>query len=91
MSLLEAEAKELTKKRDMYKLLSEQREGEVKSLRAKLEVDRKEHADLVEQVKIFEPSDEKLSSVTNGRNPQVQQKIDQLRAEMDAVKAETDE
>ncbi|XP_070045749.1 interactor of constitutive active ROPs 4-like [Nicotiana tomentosiformis] len=70
------------------------REGEAKSLRAELEVAQKEHADLVEQVKIFEIIDEDLGSVTNGRNPQVQQKIDQidqLRAEMDAVKAKTDE
>nr|XP_033511251.1 uncharacterized protein LOC117276034 [Nicotiana tomentosiformis] len=94
LSLLEAEAKEHIDKGDMYKLLSEQREGEVKSLPVELEVARKEHADLVEQVKIFEVSDEELSSVTNERNPQVKQKVDQisqLRDEMDVVKAETDE
>ncbi|XP_070045961.1 uncharacterized protein [Nicotiana tomentosiformis] len=71
-----------------------QREGKVKSLRAELEVARKEHADLVEQVKILKVSDDELDSVTNGRNPQVQQKIDridQLRAKMDVVKAEAEE
>ncbi|XP_070050280.1 uncharacterized protein [Nicotiana tomentosiformis] len=46
----EAEVRGLTEKRDTYKLLSEQREGEAKSLRTKLEVARKEHADLVEQL-----------------------------------------
>nr|XP_016465711.1 PREDICTED: coiled-coil domain-containing protein 186-like [Nicotiana tabacum] len=72
LNQLEAEVRELTEKRDTYKFLSEQREGEAKSLRAELEVAQKEHADLVEQV---------------------QQKIDQinqLRAEMDAVKVEAE-
>ncbi|XP_070036531.1 uncharacterized protein [Nicotiana tomentosiformis] len=94
LSLLEAKAKELIEKREMYKLLIEQREGEVKSLRAELKVARKEHDDLVEQVKIFELSDEELDLVTNDRNLQVQQKIDQvaqLQVEMDVVKAEIDE
>ncbi|XP_070015292.1 peroxisomal and mitochondrial division factor 1-like [Nicotiana sylvestris] len=49
MSQLEAEVKELVEKRDIYKLLSEQCEGEVKSLRAELDTAQKEHADLVEQ------------------------------------------
>nr|XP_016440050.1 PREDICTED: tropomyosin alpha-3 chain-like [Nicotiana tabacum] len=74
----------------MYKLLSEQREGEVKTLRAELDAAQKEHATLVEQVKIFEVSENKLCMATNGQNLQVQQKldrIDQLRAEMDEVKA----
>ncbi|XP_070039899.1 uncharacterized protein [Nicotiana tomentosiformis] len=93
LSLFEAEAKELIEKRYMYKLLNGQHEGEVKSLRAELEVARKEHADLVEHVKTFEVSNKELCSVTNGRNPQVPKKInqiDQLRAEMDVVKVETD-
>ncbi|XP_070049559.1 uncharacterized protein [Nicotiana tomentosiformis] len=92
--LLEVEVRGLTEKRDTYKLLSERREGEAKSLRAELELARKEHANLVEQVKIFEVSDDELDSVTNDRNPQVQQKIDrinQLRAELDIVKAEAEE
>ncbi|XP_070054672.1 uncharacterized protein [Nicotiana tomentosiformis] len=91
---LEAEVRELTKKRDAFKLLSEQFEEEVKNLRAEMEVARKERADLVEQVKGFEVSDDEFDSVTDGQNPQVQQKlnqIDQLRAEMDIVKAEADE
>ncbi|XP_070036661.1 uncharacterized protein [Nicotiana tomentosiformis] len=72
LNQLEAEVRELTEKRDTYKFLSEQREGEAKSLRAELEAAQKDHADLVEQV---------------------QQKIDQinqLRAEMDAVKVEAE-
>ncbi|XP_070034984.1 uncharacterized protein [Nicotiana tomentosiformis] len=94
LNQLEAEVRELTEKRDTYKLLSEQREGEANSLRAELEATQKEHADLVEQVKFFEVSDDELDIVTNGRNPQVQQKIDridQLRAKMDAVKVEAEE
>nr|XP_016449587.1 PREDICTED: ATP synthase subunit b-like [Nicotiana tabacum] len=50
LSQLEAEVKELAEKRGMYMLLSEQREGEVKSLRAELDAAQKEHADLLEQV-----------------------------------------
>ncbi|XP_070040629.1 COP1-interactive protein 1-like [Nicotiana tomentosiformis] len=92
----EAEVLGLTEKRDSYKLLSEQRggEGEAKSLRAELEVARKEHADLVEHIKIFEVSNDELGSVTNYRNPKVQQKIDQvaqLQFEKDTVKDKTDE
>nr|XP_033515631.1 protein maph-9-like [Nicotiana tomentosiformis] len=70
---LKAKVRELTEKRDAFKLLSEEIEWEVKNLRAKLEVARKEHADLVEQVQ------------------QKPDRIDKLRAEMDIVKAETDE
>ncbi|XP_070032445.1 uncharacterized protein [Nicotiana tomentosiformis] len=94
LSQLKAEVKELDEKRDMYKLLSEQREGEAKSLGAELEVAQKEHADLVEQVKIFKVSDDELDTMTNGQNPQIQQKInriDQLRAEMDVIKVEAKE
>nr|XP_016483631.1 PREDICTED: spindle assembly abnormal protein 6 homolog [Nicotiana tabacum] len=50
MNQLEAEVIELTEKRDIYKLLSEHREGEANSLRVELEATRKEHANLVEQV-----------------------------------------
>nr|XP_016464851.1 PREDICTED: centrosomal protein of 164 kDa-like [Nicotiana tabacum] len=70
---IKAKVRELTEKRDAFKLLSEQFEGEVKNLRVKLEVARKEHADLVEQVQ------QKLD------------RIDQLRAKMDIVQAETNE
>ncbi|XP_070039100.1 uncharacterized protein [Nicotiana tomentosiformis] len=48
---LEAGVRELTEKRDAFKLLSEQFEGETKNLRAELEVARKDHADLVEQLR----------------------------------------
>ncbi|XP_070054750.1 uncharacterized protein [Nicotiana tomentosiformis] len=94
LNQLEAEVKELAEKRDMYKHLSEQREGEAKSLRAELDAAQKEHAGLVEQVKIFEVSDDELDTVTIGQNPQVQQKIDQidqLQAEMDVIKVEAEE
>ncbi|XP_019260353.1 PREDICTED: ankyrin repeat domain-containing protein 24-like [Nicotiana attenuata] len=94
LSQLKAEAKELAEKRDMYKLLNKQHEGKAKSLRAELDAARKEHTDLVEQVKIFEVSDDELDTVTNSQNPQVQQKIDridQLQAEMDVIKVEAEE
>ncbi|XP_070035056.1 uncharacterized protein [Nicotiana tomentosiformis] len=94
LNQLEAEVRGLTEKRDTYKLLNEQHEEEAKGLRAELEAARKEHADLVEQVKIFEVSDDEIDTVTNGRNLQVQQKIDridQFRAEIDAVKVEAEE
>nr|XP_016491900.1 PREDICTED: myosin-7B-like [Nicotiana tabacum] len=63
LNQLEAKVKELAEKRGMYKLLSEQREGEVKCLRAELDATQKKHADLLEQ----------------------------LRAEMDEVKAVAEE
>ncbi|XP_070031721.1 intracellular protein transport protein USO1-like [Nicotiana tomentosiformis] len=74
--------------------LASSSKGRVKNPRAELEVARKEHTDLVEQVKVFEVSDDEFDLVTDGQNPQVQQKldrIDQLRAEIDIVKVETDE
>nr|XP_009614531.1 uncharacterized protein LOC104107432 [Nicotiana tomentosiformis] len=58
------------------------------------ELAEKEHAVLLEHIKIFEVSDDELDTVSNGLNPQVQQKIDrvnQLRAEMDEVKAMAEE
>ncbi|XP_070057452.1 uncharacterized protein [Nicotiana tomentosiformis] len=94
LSQLEGKVKKLAEKRDMYKLLSEQREREAKSLRAELETAQKEHADLVEHVKIFEVRYDELDMVTNGQNLQVQQKIDridQLRDEMDVIKVEAEE
>ncbi|XP_070034619.1 MAR-binding filament-like protein 1 [Nicotiana tomentosiformis] len=94
LNQLEAEVRGLTEKIDTYKLLSEQREGEAMRLPAEFEVARKKHADLAKQVKIFEFSNDELDTVTNGQNVQVQQKIDQvdqLRAEMDAIKAEVEE
>ncbi|XP_070036921.1 uncharacterized protein [Nicotiana tomentosiformis] len=50
LSQLEVEAKELAEKRNMYKHLSEQRRGEIKSLRVELDATQKEHADILEHV-----------------------------------------
>ncbi|XP_070046983.1 uncharacterized protein YGR130C-like [Nicotiana tomentosiformis] len=84
----EAETQELIEKRDAYKLLS------VK-LQAKLEAARKEHADLVKQVRqAFEVSDDYSDIVANDLNPQAQKKLDhieQLRVEVNTVKAEAEE
>ncbi|XP_070032804.1 uncharacterized protein [Nicotiana tomentosiformis] len=84
----EADTRGLTKKRDAYKLLSEK-------LQTDLDAVRKEHADLVEQVRrVFEVSDDESDTVANGPNPQVQKKLDQieqLQAEVDTVKAEAEE
>ncbi|XP_070056736.1 uncharacterized protein [Nicotiana tomentosiformis] len=95
INLYKAEIRGLTEKRDANKLLSEEREGEAKGLRAELEVARKEHFDLAEQVRTnFEFSDDELVTVTNSPNPQVQQKIAKIRQlweEVDAVKAEAEE
>ncbi|XP_070056166.1 uncharacterized protein [Nicotiana tomentosiformis] len=90
---LEAEVRELAEKTDTYKLLSEQHECVVKSLRAELDAAQKKHAYLVEQVKIFEVSNDDLAMATNDQTSQVQQKIDridQLRAEMNEVQAMAD-
>ncbi|XP_070045856.1 uncharacterized protein [Nicotiana tomentosiformis] len=86
LSQLEAEVKELAEKRGMYKLLSEQREGEVRSHQAELDADQKEHADLLEQVKIFEVSDDEPYKVSNGQNLHVQQK-DTLAKDLEAAKS----
>ncbi|XP_009616812.1 uncharacterized protein [Nicotiana tomentosiformis] len=51
LSWYEAEVRRLTEERDAFKLLSEQREGEVKGLRSELEASRKEQTELAEQVK----------------------------------------
>nr|XP_016467644.1 PREDICTED: interactor of constitutive active ROPs 3-like [Nicotiana tabacum] len=83
-----AETRGFTKKRDAYKLLSEK-------LRDELEAVRKEHADLVEQVRrVFEVGDDESNTVANGPNPQDQKKLDQieqLQVEVDVVKAEAEE
>ncbi|XP_070057402.1 uncharacterized protein [Nicotiana tomentosiformis] len=54
LSRYEAEVRRLTEERDAFKLLSEQREGEVKRLQAELEASRKEQAELAEQVRAKE-------------------------------------
>nr|XP_009621154.1 uncharacterized protein LOC104112831 [Nicotiana tomentosiformis] len=82
LNQLKAEVRGLTEKRNSYKLLKEQCEGEAKSLRAKLEVARKENADLVEQVKIFEVSDDELGSVTNGRSRSNKKLIGSINCEL---------
>ncbi|XP_070053685.1 uncharacterized protein [Nicotiana tomentosiformis] len=84
----EAETRELAEKKDTYKLVSEK-------LQAELEAARKEHADLVEQVRrIFELSDDNSETLANNPNPQVQKRLDQigqLQVEVDTVKAEAKE
>ncbi|XP_070049655.1 WEB family protein At1g12150-like [Nicotiana tomentosiformis] len=97
---LELEIKELAQKKDMYKLLSEQQEGVIKNLQAELDgaqkeasVLRREHADLIEKVKVFEVRNEDLIAVANDNTSQVQQKtdqIDQLRKEMDEIQVMAD-
>ncbi|XP_070037087.1 uncharacterized protein [Nicotiana tomentosiformis] len=78
---------EFAEKKDTYMLLSEK-------LQAKLKAVRKEHADLVEQVRrIFELSDDDSDTLANDPNPQVQKRLDQieqLQVEVDTVKAETE-
>ncbi|XP_070040837.1 vicilin-like seed storage protein At2g18540 [Nicotiana tomentosiformis] len=91
---LEAKVRELAEKRDTYKLLSRQHEEAVKSLRAELDTTQKEYADLLDQVKIFEVRDDELAMDTNDQTSQVHQKVDrinQLRAEMNEVKAMAEE
>ncbi|XP_070054756.1 uncharacterized protein [Nicotiana tomentosiformis] len=84
----------------MYHLLSEQHEGAIKDLQAGLDESqrdasnlRREHADLVKKVKIFEVSNEDLAMATNDQPSQVQKKIDridQFQAEMNEVQAMAD-
>ncbi|XP_070023359.1 uncharacterized protein [Nicotiana sylvestris] len=90
---LDAEARELAEKRDMYKLLSEQHEGAVKNIQTELDAAQKEHANLLGHVKIFEVSDDELATTNNNQTSQVQQKIDridQLQAEMNKLQAMAD-
>ncbi|XP_009609376.1 uncharacterized protein [Nicotiana tomentosiformis] len=100
ISQLEFELKEQARKKDMYRILNEQHDEALKDLpilQAELEKTQKEastlkreHADLVEKVKVFEAKNEELVVVTNNTISQVQQKIDlidQLRDEMNEVKA----
>ncbi|XP_070046749.1 COP1-interactive protein 1-like [Nicotiana tomentosiformis] len=94
LSLYEAKNRGLTEERDAFKLLSEQREGEAKGLRAELEASQKEQADLAEQVKrILKVNDTDSGLVANSSVPQVQRKLDvigKLREEVDTVKAEAE-
>ncbi|XP_070055399.1 uncharacterized protein [Nicotiana tomentosiformis] len=94
---LELKIKELAQKRDMYKLLREQQKGVTKNLQAELDVAQKEasalrqeHTDLVEKVKVFEARNEGSVVVANNNTLQVQQKIDQLRKEMDEIQVIAD-
>ncbi|XP_070054842.1 uncharacterized protein [Nicotiana tomentosiformis] len=91
----EAKVRRLTGERDALKLLSEQRKGEVKGLRAELEAYRKEQVELAEQVKrIFEFNDIDLGVMASSSVPQVEQKFDvirQLCVEVDVVKSEAEE
>ncbi|XP_070045122.1 uncharacterized protein [Nicotiana tomentosiformis] len=85
---------EIRGERDAFKLLSAQREREAKGLRAELETAQNEQADMAEQVKrIFEVNGTDSGMVANSSVPQVQQKFDvieQLREEVDTVKAEAE-
>ncbi|XP_070047149.1 uncharacterized protein [Nicotiana tomentosiformis] len=94
LSQYEVDNRGLTEERYAFKLLSEQREGEAKGLRAELEAAQKEQADLAEQVKIiFEVNDTDSGVTANSSIPQVQQKLDvigHLREEVDVVKAEAE-
>ncbi|XP_070057557.1 uncharacterized protein [Nicotiana tomentosiformis] len=94
LSRYEVKNRGLTKERDAFKLLSEQREGEAKGLRAELEAAQKEQADPAEQVNlIFEVNNTDSGVVANSSVPQVQQKLDmigQLREKVDLVKAEAE-
>ncbi|XP_070032001.1 uncharacterized protein [Nicotiana tomentosiformis] len=83
-----AEARELAEKRDTYKLLSEKSQ-------AGLEAARRERTDLVKQVRrVFGVNNDELDLVANNPNSQVQNKLDvieQVRGEVDIVKAEIEE
>lgn len=80
--------------------LSEQQDGVVKDLQAKLDRAQKEastlnreHADQVEKLTVFEARNEELV-VTNNKTSQVPHKIDlidQFRVEMNEVQAMDDE
>ncbi|XP_070035566.1 uncharacterized protein [Nicotiana tomentosiformis] len=95
LSRYEVEVRRLTDERDAFKLHGEQREGEVKGLRAEPEASRKEQAKLAEQVKrIFEFNDIDSGVMANSSVPRVEQKFDmvrQLRVEVDVVKSEAEE
>ncbi|XP_070049938.1 uncharacterized protein [Nicotiana tomentosiformis] len=95
LSRYEAEVRKLTEERDTLKLLSEQREGEAKGLRAELEASRKEQVELAEQVqRIFEFNNIDSGLMANNLVSQVEQKFDvirQLRTEVDVVKLEAEE
>ncbi|XP_070053514.1 uncharacterized protein [Nicotiana tomentosiformis] len=100
---LEFELKEQVRKKDMHMALSEQQDEAFRDLpilRAKMEKAqnealsvKREHANLVEKVRIFEAKNEMLLVVTNNAILQVQEKVDlieQLWAEKDEVKATTE-
>ncbi|XP_070034810.1 uncharacterized protein [Nicotiana tomentosiformis] len=98
---LKAKVRELTEKRDAFKLLSEEIEWEVKNLRAKLEVARKEHADLVEQlraakeraevqIKKVEELQSRLGSAVSDRES-LAKELRTAKSEVIVVKAEADE
>ncbi|XP_070026618.1 uncharacterized protein [Nicotiana sylvestris] len=80
--------RELTEKRDTYKLLS-------KKLKAEVEAARKEHAEWVEQVnRVLVDSDDNLDTVANDPNMQVQKRLEhigKLQAQVDTIKAEVEE
>nr|XP_033509407.1 DNA ligase 1-like [Nicotiana tomentosiformis] len=84
----EVKTRELTEKKDAYKLLSEKSQAE-------LEAAQKENADLVEKVRrVFKVSDNESDIMANDSNPQVQKKLDQieqLQGEVDTVRVDVEE
>lgn len=89
---IELEIKELSQKRDMYKLPREQHEGVAKNLQVELDSAQKEasalrheHADLVEKVKVFEVRHEDPVAEAKNNTSRVYQKIDQLCKDMDEI------
>ncbi|XP_070034804.1 uncharacterized protein [Nicotiana tomentosiformis] len=84
----EAKVRELTEKRDTYKLLS-------KKLQSELEVARKEHTVWTEQVnRVLEDSDDELDSVANDSILKVRQRLEQigqLQVHVYAIQTEAEE
>nr|XP_009761981.1 PREDICTED: interactor of constitutive active ROPs 3-like [Nicotiana sylvestris] len=72
---LRPKSKSLLRRGTLISFSASKREGEFKKLRAELDATQKEHANLVEQVKVFEYSDDDLDMATNGKNPQVAQDL----------------
>ncbi|XP_070029259.1 uncharacterized protein [Nicotiana sylvestris] len=104
VSHLEFELKEQVRQKDMYKALCEQKDevlrdhsilqDELEKARKEASKEKQEHTLLVEKVRVFEINNESLSTNSNATTSQVQEKInliDQLRDEMDEVKALVEE
>ncbi|XP_019248800.1 PREDICTED: uncharacterized protein LOC109228073 [Nicotiana attenuata] len=92
-SRYEAEIRGLIEEKNALKLLGEQKEQEIKGLRAELAMAQKEQSELTEQVnKVLDAYGLGLGVMANDSISQVQrlhETIVQLRGEVDEVKAET--